>query len=195
MYKIIEKGIGETPVLKVGNYYKNSFDYYPKVEFSVCYSDVGFHAKFKVYESNPKADATKHFEPVHLDSCVEWFVNFYPEKCDRYFNFEINANGVLNAHFRKDRYDAIPLSVEDANSLNIKTQIFDDSWTVEYTVTFEFIKKFIKDYQFTKCMELKSNVFKCGQETEIPHFGMWQEIKREKPDFHQPDDFGTMIVE
>lgn len=44
-------------------------------------------------------------------------------------------------------------------------------------------------------MKLKSNVFKCGETVEKPHFGMWQEIKREKTDFHQPDDFGTMIIE
>ena len=44
-------------------------------------------------------------------------------------------------------------------------------------------------------MKLKSNVFKCGESVVKPHFGMWQEIKREKPDFHQPDDFGTMIIE
>lgn len=195
MYKIVEKGTGEVPVLKVKNYYENPEKYYPEVEFSVCYSDVGFHAKFKVPEKNPKAVMTRHFEFVHLDSCVEWFVNFYPEKCDRYFNFETNANGVLNAHFRKDRYDKTPLTEEDADSLNIKTQILDDYWTVEYTVTFDFIRKFIPDYEFKKGMELKANVYKCGEETEKPHLGMWQEIKREKPDFHQPDDFGTMVIE
>ncbi len=195
MYKISEKNSGEIQVLKVENYYKNEQEYYPVVEFSVCYSEEGFHAKFKTYEKNPKAVATEHFQPVHLDSCVEWFVNFYPEKCDRYFNFETNANGVVNAHFRKDRKDKTPLTVEDANSLNIKTEVLNDYWTVEYTVTFDFIKKFIPDYEFKKGMELKSNVYKCGEETEVPHFGMWQEIKREKPDFHQPDDFGVMVIE
>ncbi len=195
MYKIIEKNAGEVPVLKVGNYYKNQWEYYPEAEFSVCYSDVGFHAKFKVPEKNPKAVMTEHFQGVHLDSCVEWFVNFAPKICDRYFNFEMNANGVLNANFRKDRYDKIPLTVEDAEALNIETQVFDECWTVEYTVTFDFIKKFIPDYEFKKGMEIKANVYKCGDETKAPHYGMWQEIKREKPDFHQPDDFGTMIIE
>lgn len=195
MYKIVEKGTGHVPVLKVKNYYKNDEGYYPEVEFSVCYSDTGFHAKFKVPEKNPRAVMTEHFQGVHLDSCVEWFVNFAPEKCDRYFNFETNANGVLNAHFRKDRHDKLPLTVQDANSLNIKTEILEDYWTVEYTVTFDFIKKFIPDYEFKKGMELKANVYKCGEATEVAHFGMWQEIKREKPDFHQPDDFGTMVIE
>lgn len=96
-----------------------------------------------MFEKAPKADATKHFEPVHLDSCVEWFVNFAPKICDRYFNFEINANGVINANFRKDRLDKLPLTVGDAEALNIKAQVFDDFWTVDYTVTFDFIKKFI----------------------------------------------------
>ena len=194
MYKIL-KNTGEIPLIKVENYYENEAKYYPDVEFSVCYDDVGFHAKFKVFEKAPKADATKHFEPVHLDSCVEWFVNFAPEICDRYFNFEINANGVLNAHFRKGRHDKLPLTVGDAEALNIKAQVFDDFCNVYYTVTFDFIKKFIPTYEFKQGMKLKSNVFKCGEAVVKPHFGMWQEIKREKPDFHQPDDFGTMIIE
>lgn len=194
MYVIAEKGTKDVKTLTIKNYYENEWKYYPEVEFSACYSEEGFHIKFKVPESNPKAVMTKHFEFVHLDSCVEWFVNFYPEKCDRYFNFEVNANGVLNAHFRKDRYDKLPLTVEDADSLNIKTSICDNYWTVEYTVTFDFIKKFIPEYKFEKGMELKSNVFKCGEETQFPHYGMWQEIKREKADFHRPEDFGTMII-
>ena len=195
MYKIIEKNAGEVPVLKVKNYYKNEGNYYPEIEFSVCYDEDGFHAKFKVPEKNPKAVMTKHFEKVNLDSCVEWFVNFAPDICDRYFNFEVNANGVFNTCLRKDRHDKILLTEEDMDSLNAKTEIFEDFWTVEYTVGFDFIKKYIPGYEFKKGAMLKSNVYKCGDETEFPHYGMWQEIKREKPDFHQPGDFGTMIIE
>ena len=129
MYTIVEKGSANVPVITLTDYVDPN-GYCPKVEFYATYSDVGFHAHFTTYEKNPKAVATKHFEYVHLDSCVEWFVNFYPEKCDRYFNFEANANGVINTHFRKDRYDKIPLTVEDAESLNIKTEVLDDYWTV-----------------------------------------------------------------
>ena len=58
----------------------------------------------------------------------------------------------------------------------------------------KLVETIVKALDEKKGMELKANVFKCGEEVEMPHFGMWQEIKREKPDFHQPDDFGIMVI-
>lgn len=194
MYPIKKKGSSDIPVITLTDYIKPN-GYCPKVEFSVCYDTEGFHAHFKVHEKNPKATKTKHFEHVHLDSCAEWFINFDPNHTDRYFNFEVNANGVLNASFRKDRYDSIDLTREDAESLNIKTEILDDFWTVDYTISFDFIKKYIPDYEMKPGLKLPSNVYKCGDETEFPHHGCWCMVDREHPDFHIPSYFGTMFVE
>ncbi len=193
MYIIKEKGSADITVITITDYINDS--YCPKVEFSATYSDKGFYAHFTAYEKNPRAVMTQHLELVNKDSCLEWFMNFDPVHTDRYFNFEMNANGVANIAFRKDRYDKTPLTVEDIESMNIKTEIFEDYWTLDYTVPFELIKKYIPDYEFKKGLEHPANVYKCGDDTEIPHWGCWSMVNREKPDFHIPSYFGRMTVE
>lgn len=193
MYTIREKGSSDIPEIVITEYIGE--DYCPKVVFNATYSEKGFHAHFVTYEKNPRITKTKHLELVNEDSCVEWFMNFDPVHTDRYFNFEVNAGGIANIAFRKDRYDKTPLSVEDIEMLDIKTEIFDDYWTVDFTVPFELLKKYIPEYEFKKGLEHPANVYKCGDFTEIPHYGCWSMVSREKPDFHIPSYFGKMTIE
>ena len=37
------------------------------------------------------------------------------------------------------------------------------------------------------------NFYKCGDETEFPHYGMWSEAVSDTPDFHRPECFGRLI--
>ncbi len=194
MYTIKKKGSADIPVITITDYIDPE-GYCPKIVFSATYSDEGFHAHFEAYEKNPRAVVTEHQGPVCDDSCLEWFMNFDPVHTDRYFNIEVNAKGTANIGFRKDRYDNTPLTVEDIESMNIKTEIFEDYWTADYTVPFELLKKYIPDYEFKKGLDHPANVYKCGDETEIPHFGCWSMVNREKPDFHIPSYFGTMTIE
>ena len=194
MYTIKKKGSENIPTITITDYIDPN-GYCPKIVFSVTYSDEGFHVHYDAYEKNPKRVMTQHFQPVHLDSCLEWFVRFDPEHSQRYVNFEVNANGVINFSFRMDRYDELFFTEEDAECLNIKTEIFEDYWTIDYTVPFTFIKKYIPDYEFKKGMVLDSNVYKCGDETEFEHYGCWKMVDRTKPDFHLPRYFGKMIIE
>lgn len=194
MYTIVEKGSKEVPVITITDYVDPN-GYCPKVEFSATYSDIGFHAHFTTYEKNPKAVATKHYQYVHLDSCVEWFINFDPVHTDKYFNFEMNSRAVTNMAFRRNRYDDLTkLTEEDAEMLDIKAEIHDDYWTIDLTVPFEFIKKHIPDYEFKKGLKHPANVYKCGDETDQPHWGCWKMVSRDKPDFHIPSYFGTMTI-
>ncbi len=193
MYIIKKKGSADIPVITITDYINT--DYSPKIEFSATYGDEGFYAHFKAYEKNPRITMTQHLELVNKDSCVEWFMNFDPVHTDRYFNFEMNAGGIANIAFRKDRYDKTPLSVEDIESMNIKAEIFEDYWTLDYLVPFELIKKYIPDYEFKTGLEHPANVYKCGDDTEIPHWGCWSMVDREKPDFHIPAFFGRMTIE
>ena len=195
MYNVIKEGSGEVPRLCVGQFYPSEHNYQPKVFFSVCYNEVGFHAHFDVYETNPKAIHTKHFDLVHQDSCVEWFAKFASDIDDRYFNFEVNANGVMNVSFRKNRNeDIVNLTEEDVLSLNIKTEILSDCWTVDYTVPFELLKKFIKGYEFDPTRAILANVYKCGDYTDLPHYGCWNLPETEVPDFHRPEFFREMRI-
>ena len=41
---------------------------------------------------------------------------------------------------------------------------------------------------------IKANFYKCGDETEHLHYGMWSRCETEKPDFHRPEFFGTLVI-
>ena len=169
--------------------------YKPEVDFTLGVNDKGFTMHIVTKESNPRREETRQLNYVHFDSCVEWFVNFMPEKCDRYFNFEMNANGVVYVAFRKDRYDFKLLDLEDVEALGIKAVINDDSWELFYTVPFTMIEKYIPGYEFKEGMTIRANFYKCGEKTEFSHFGLWKETHTEKPDFHRPECFGEIVLD
>ena len=167
--------------------------YCPEVEFYPQMTEKGFKIKIFVKESNPKRVMTEHFQPVHLDSCVEWFVNFFPETSDNYFNFEVNANGVMNVAFRKNRQEYQTMTVEDIERLGIKTKIEEDDWTVEYEVPFTLIEKYFDGFERKNEVEVLANFYKCGDETLYPHYGVWKQIDTPEPDFHRPEYFGKLV--
>ena len=168
--------------------------YKPKVTYELSVVETGFAMHITAWESNPLREKTEHLQFVHEDSCLEWFANFLPESCDRYFNFEVNANGIMNVAFRKDRYDATPLTMEDIASLNIQTEIFDDYWTASYVVPFTLIEKYIPQYRYEPGMAILSNFYKCGDKTKYPHYGIWNPSPLVKPDFHRPEFFAEIVV-
>lgn len=171
----------------------NTNNYTVDVFAQIAYDDTGFNVKFTVMEENPVREKTEHFQPVHEDSCVEFFVNFTPETSDRYLNLETNANGVMNVSFRKDRYESVPLLKEEVEGFNITPQIFDNYWTTNYKVGFDFIKKYYPDFDIDTCEYVTGNLYKCCDAKPIllTHFP----IGHEKPDFHRPEYFQKIPVE
>ncbi len=168
--------------------------YCPKVAFFPELTETGFRMHIEVQEQNPKRVMTEHFQPVHLDSCVEWFVNFSPETSEYYFNFEVNANGIMNVAFRKDRYEYRAMTAEDIELLGIKTKIGSKQWSVDYEVSFSLIKKYFTDFEEKEEATIRTNFYKCGDETEFAHYGVWKEIDVPEPDFHRPEYFGELVL-
>jgi hypothetical protein len=41
---------------------------------------------------------------------------------------------------------------------------------------------------------ITGNFYKCGDETEYPHFGCWNLIASPVPDFHRPEYFGEIVL-
>ena len=78
--------------------------------------------------------------------------------------------------------------------LEINTSIHETYWTVSYKVPFDLIRKYIPEYRYRDGMKIRTNFYKCGDYTEYPHYGVWNPIPLEKPDFHQPDYFGEVVL-
>jgi len=131
------------------------------------------------------------------DSCVEFF--FRPNSDPNFFNIETSVLGTQLIGLgpaREDRRSIevdetvmqIVASVKDANSYH------EEFWTVEYQVPFSFLKTFYGDLNIVED-GLSANLFKCGDLTRYEHYGMWNEIEIDEPDFHRPDWFGKMTFE
>jgi len=66
------------------------------------------------------------------------------------------------------------------------------SWTVRYRVPLMLFKIYYGDTVKPR-LEGRANFYKCGDETEFPHYGAWSPPRTEAPDFHRPEFFGTII--
>ena len=157
-----------------------------------CYDAENLYVHLYAVEKDIRAEYTAPLSPVHRDSCLEFF--FMPETEDRYFNFEINPNGCMHIGFGHGRHDSTVLYRRDASGLfRIHTGRTPDGWEVCYRIPLSFLRVFYPDYAFTG--RLKANVYKCGDDTPRPHYLAWNPVLTEKPDYHRPEFFGTMVFE
>ena len=160
----------------------------------IAYDDTGFIVKFTVEEADPRRTKTQHLEHVHKDSCVEFFVNFTPEATNKYINFEVNANGVMNAGFRSGRKDAVPLEIHEMDAMHITPCIEADHWTVTYQIGYDFIKKYFPTFDIDRCDYVLGNLYKCGDETEMEHYVAYFPLRLKRPNFHNPRFFRKIAV-
>ncbi len=159
----------------------------------ICVEGKGFALKMTAMESDPTAIYTKYNDPVYKDSCLEFFVNFNTDN-NKYMNFEMNSNGAFLAAIRTDRANKTPINML-APLPKLTATKNDNSWTVEVFFSNDFIGKLFGKFSFARGEVFKGNFYKCGDETPIPHFGMWSPVDNETPDFHRPEFFGTLKIE
>jgi len=206
--KVEEKEI--TPAFAWENIEKAEIDCYPwdingyrpKTEARVVYSEKGFHVFLISYEKEILATRVNMNDPVCRDSCMEFFFSPDPDNDGRYFNFELNPIGTLLLGICKNRFDSKAVDVSP-EIFRIKTSVTKEklksfsgpSWNVQFFIPFEFIESFYGKLEFGPGMKMKGNFYNCGDETRFPHFGCWNPISTEKPDFHRPEFFGDLVLE
>lgn len=166
--------------------------YIPEVYVRLSYDNDGFNVKFTVMESEPLCEKTENFSDIHEDSCVEFFAKFDPENSKRYMNFEVNAIGTVKAMIRYSREDFERLSPDDIEQLDIKTEIFENYWTVSYKVKAGLLERMYSGFSMEKCKYIEANFYKCGNNTKIKHYLSVFDVGCEKPDFHRPEYFGRI---
>jgi hypothetical protein len=130
--------------------------------------------------------------PVHLDSCLEFFINFSPESSDSYFNFELNPLGILHLAIGPGRGNRKLLALE--GSASPQAIATESGWSVFFSIPHSFIHSSFPDYKPDAAKPL-ANFYKCGDNTQHPHFGCWSEVKTPEPDFHRPEFFAPIIFQ
>lgn len=132
------------------------------------------------------------------DSCVEFFVQL--ENCKGYYNIEINAIGTILCAYGTGRVGRRVMPTRLSNTiLRDSTIKYNNENKDEAFYQWSLIVKFphtaFFKHHFTPVPGnlIKGNIYKCGNKLPHPHFVSWNPVKTEKPDFHRPEYFGTLI--
>ncbi len=168
--------------------------YEPDTRFRGAYIEgEGFLFQLVCYEKNPRITLEFHegYGPC-LDSCMELFFNFAPERSNEYLNFEMNAGesylyGIGAG--RDDRRD-IQTSVMPTS----RSVVFEDRWESTLFIPLETIEELYGKIDFCDGYRFIGNAYKCGDLTEIEHYLSWNPVLTETPDFHRPEYFGTFTI-
>lgn len=190
--------------IKIENYPWDTTGYKPPTEVKLFYTEDELRIKFTSSEKQILIDATEFNGPVWCDSCVEFFFLPDPKNDHRYFNFEINASGVLLLQLGSNTSKRDSMTYINPDAFEIKSIVtannyrdFDEfkPWTIEYKIPFKFINDFFINFEAKSETIIKGNFYKCGDNTLIPHYGAWSNIINEKPAFHRPQFFQYIIFE
>jgi len=190
----------ELPALAVANYLWLDNSYRPPVAAKLCYSRLYLYVMFRVGERRVRVRYTEFQDPVYKDSCVEFFVDAFPGTRLGYVNFETNAAGTLLAAFGPDRDHRKPLGPEDLAGFEACASVpgpLDgehgaEVWTLEYRVPLALFRR-IYGQEVRAGHAAAANFYKCGDETEVPHYGAWSRVEAPAPDFHRPECFGELL--
>ncbi len=150
----------------------------------------GIYARFCSDESPVKADYFNRDDPVYTDSCAELFLQPFSDDL-RYVNIEINPNCAYLSAIGADRFDRVFASSVSAEQCFIKRLILPCGWGVELFVPNSFISS-LYSREFALCGEIRANIYKCGDETEHPHYASAFFVDTPEPDFHRPEFFGLI---
>lgn len=172
---------------------------------ALLYADSeGLHVKFKVLEKNPRAIYKNHMDRVCEDSAVELFLAFPVEPTqDRfkahldiniYMNIEINANGACYAKYGRHRKNRTALSDSDLASLNIKSNIEESMWTVEFTVPRALVSGICSFDPFAADSMFAFNIYKISESKDIEHYASFSKVESETPNFHLPESFALACI-
>lgn len=176
-----------------------AFPYRPEVAFRIAYTNEALLLHYKVKEKSVRARYQTDNDPVYKDSCVEFF--FSPADDNIYYNIECNCIGAIllgcGAPGNRERVTPETIALVQRWS-SFGNQPFEEQpreteWEVALIIPYAV---FYKHQSFSpEGKTLKANFYKCGDELATPHFVSWNPIYAEKPNFHLPAYFGTLIFE
>ena len=190
--------LGKQETIEVLNWPKE-YPYRPITLFNIARSSDGVYIKFCVRGTMLRAIYSNDQDPVHEDSCVEFFC--MPIGSETYTNFEFNCIGTCSASTRKGRNeDVVAFSPDEMQTIkrypSIGRRAFNEmegmfEW--ELTVKIPFKLMGIDPAHLPE--KISGNFYKCADGTDSPHFVSWSPIKTENPDFHRPEFFGELAFE
>ena len=111
------------PALTIDHYLWLNNGYTPRVEARLCWSGQNLYVFFKVFEPKIRVQFTKFQDPVYKDSCVEFFIDPFPEKKIGYINIETNAVGAMLIAIGPNRTSRTRIPESDLKGFEIVTSV------------------------------------------------------------------------
>ena len=182
-------------------------DYNPDVKFRIAYTEKEIYLQYVVTENDIKAvygeDAGSK---PYTDSCVEFFA--IPGEVGEYYNLEMNCIGkgtFAGGAQRTDRTrygDDVLSQIRRESTLGSEafgTKTYAENgekpYTWKLTVALPVELYSLSEVKPLKGRSIKANFYKCGDDMPQKHYLSWHPIRIEKPNFHRPDHFGTLVFE
>lgn len=176
------------------------YPYRPSVSFRIAYTDDALLLHYKVKEETARARYGGDNEAVWTDSCVEFFLS--PEEDSIYYNLETNCIGTAllgGGSGRENREHASPSVMKEIlRWAGLGHQPFEErTGGVEWEVALVIPNTVFFKHQISSFAgkTIRANFYKCGDELRTPHFLSWNPIQLEKPNFHCPEFFGTLLFQ
>lgn len=172
--------------------------YRPEVQARLAYDSEALRVHFKTYEEKPLIRYTLPNDPVYKDSCAELFLQPVPHEDGRYLNFELNAAGTLLLGLGENRVRSYlqeagsPLFSIEAAVGRVDPGDGRKFWELRFRIPFSWIISYFPSFTPTPGTLMRGNLYKCGDETPLPHYGCWSKVSAPAPDYHRSCDFGEL---
>jgi hypothetical protein len=158
-----------------------------------AYNKNGLKIRLSAEEKEPLSRFDGLLEMVYKDSCLEFF--FSPAGDKRYFNFEFNPAGSMYLGFGTDRHHSVRQVIPSYKDLFLVRPFTENTfWGIEFCIPLSFMQIYHPSLKLEKGREFRGNFYKCGEETKIPHYIVWNPIDTPGPDFHRTEFFGNLIL-
>lgn len=176
-------------------------DYRPYAEGKLYRTDDALHVQLLAREPNPKAEFRNFNDQVCKDSCLEFFFSPSPDGQAGYFNFEFNALGTMLAMYGPDRDHRNWIGEDAVRDFGVQAFRNGDNaantaslWGIRFRIPFRWIEE-QSGFTLGPGDVFFGNFYKCGDDTDFPHYGSWSPIVNPQPDFHLPEFFGRLTLD
>lgn len=193
-----EAELKDCPMFHVDQYNWGG-DYRPVTYGQLAYlPEKGFLLQMTCEEANPLCIYHKDEDPVYKDSAMEAFFDFAPETGEQiYVNLEANSSGALLSHIGKKRPDKRKKTTDLTwHRILCLADRTENTWSITLKIPNAFIKDLYHKEAFKKGDHIACNFYKiCENSLPIQHFGSFNKIGTNTPDFHQPDYFADAVID
>ncbi len=173
--------------------------YRPHTYAQLAYDPAaGFYVRLTCCEAEPMAVYTQPDDPVCKDSCLEAFIDFAPSDAPDapgYLNLEANSKGTYLLGLGQERKGRVRVRSLGCALPQLKAFREGEYWGWEALIPNELVTALYGKTEFAPGAAIRGNFYKCGDDTAIQHYCVWNNVVAAGPDYHRPECFGTLIVE